>query len=113
LTKSINWFVGGVVFASLIGLYQFLAKKTGVPFPTEILHTSPTYSMFEGYEIDGFPRMNATFTEAAAAAFSMTVALAIVLWRFWLAPTLCARFCVSAGLALDCCSRFRPQDMCV
>ena len=82
LTKSINWFVGGVVFASLIGLYQFLAKKTGVPFPTEILHTSPTYSMFEGYEIDGFPRMNATFTEAAAAAFSMTVALAIVLWRF-------------------------------
>jgi len=84
LTRSINWFVGGVVFAALIGLYQFIAKKTGLPFPSEILHTSPTYSIFEGYEIDGFPRMNSTFTEAAAAAFSMTIALAIVLWRFLL-----------------------------
>ena len=82
LTKSINWFVGGVMFASLVGLYQFLSIKTGLPFPREILHSSPVYSIFEGYEIDGFPRMNGTFSEAAAAAFYMTVGLALALWRF-------------------------------
>lgn len=81
LTQSLRWFVGGVVLASLIGLYQFLAMKTGLPFPREILDTSPTYAIFKAYEIDGFPRMNATFTEAAAAAFSMNVAMALVLWR--------------------------------
>jgi hypothetical protein len=59
-----------------------IAIKTGLPFPRDFLDTSPTYSIFGGYEIDGFPRMNSTFTEAAAAAFSMNVALAIVLWRF-------------------------------
>lgn len=82
LTKSLYWFMGGAVFASLIGFYQYVATKTGLPFPREILDTSPTYSIFKAYEIDGFPRMNATFTEAAAAAFSMTVGLAIALWRF-------------------------------
>lgn len=82
LTKALNWFAGGVVFASLIGFYQYLSSKTGLPFPREILDTSPTYSIFRAYEIDGFPRMNSTFTEAAAAAFSMNVALALVLWRF-------------------------------
>ncbi len=82
LTKSLNWFVGGVAFASLIGLYQLLCAKYGLPFPREILDTSPTYSIFKPYEIDGFPRMNSTFTEAAAAAFSMNVALALVIWRF-------------------------------
>ena len=81
LTKSINWFVGGILLASVIGFYQLLSIKTGLPFPKEILHSSPTYSMFEGYEIDGFPRMNSTFTEAAAAAFSLNVGFAIVLWR--------------------------------
>jgi hypothetical protein len=82
LTKSINWFLAGVAFASLIGLYQFVALKTGLPFPREILHSNHTYSTFEGYEINGFPRMNSTFIEAAAAAFSMSVALSIALWRF-------------------------------
>lgn len=82
LSKSINWFVGGVVLASFIGLYQLIAGKTGLPFPHDFLDTSPTYSMFSGYEINGFPRMNSTFTEAAAAAFSMNVALAIAMWRF-------------------------------
>jgi hypothetical protein len=86
LSKSVNWFVGGVVFASLIGLYQLISIKTGLPFPRDFLDTSPTYSIFGGYEIDGFPRMNSTFTEAAAAAFSMNVALAIVLWRFLSRP---------------------------
>jgi hypothetical protein len=41
LTKSINWFLAGVAFASLIGLYQFVALKTGLPFPREILHSNP------------------------------------------------------------------------
>jgi len=82
LTKSLNWFVAGVAFSSLIGLYQYISSKTGLPFPREIFDSSPTYSMFTAYEIDGFPRMNATFTEAAAAAFSMNVALALTLWRF-------------------------------
>jgi hypothetical protein len=82
LTKSLNWFAGGVVLASLMGLYQYLASNTGLPYPREVLDTNPTYGIFRAYEIDGFPRMNSTFIEAAAAAFSMTVALAIVLWRF-------------------------------
>ena len=53
-----------------------------LPFPSQFLHTSPTYSIFEAYEINGLPRMNSTFTEAAAAAFSLNIALALVLWRF-------------------------------
>ena len=32
LVKSLRWFVGGVMLASLIGLYQFAAMKTGAAF---------------------------------------------------------------------------------
>lgn len=104
LTKSINWFVAGVMFASLIGLYQFAALKTGLPFPREVLHSNHTYSTFEAYEIDGFPRMNSTFIEAAAAAFAMNVALAVALWRFLSRAdslrNICAVAAIGVGLLL-------------
>jgi hypothetical protein len=80
LTKSLNWFIGGAVLASFIAMYQFASMKTGLPFPSEYLHTG-NYAIFEAYEIDGFPRMDSTFTEASAAAFTFTVALALALWR--------------------------------
>jgi hypothetical protein len=38
--------------------------------------------MYEAYEINGFTRVNSTFSEASALAFCLTVALALVLWRF-------------------------------
>jgi hypothetical protein len=82
LTKALDWYVAGAVFASLLAVYQFIGLKTGIPFPSDYLHTSPTYEIFEGYEINGFARMNSTFTEAAAAALCFTTALAIPVWRF-------------------------------
>jgi hypothetical protein len=79
--RSLEWFIGGCVLASIIGIYQYLCLKTGLPFPTEYLHSNPVYAIFPGYEINGFPRMNATFTEASSAAFSLIVALALASWR--------------------------------
>lgn len=81
LTKSLDWYVGGAFLAALVAMYQFLSMKTGVPFPKEFLYTNPTYVIYDAYEINGFPRMNSTFTEASAAAFSFTTALALVLWQ--------------------------------
>jgi hypothetical protein len=81
LAKSIDWYVGGAVLAAGIAMYQFIGMKTGLPFPSDYLHTSPTFQMFEGYEINGFPRMNGSFTEAAAAAFCFTSALSLAVWK--------------------------------
>ncbi len=79
--QALDWYVGGNILACLIGFYQLLCLRTGIPFPSEFLHTNPVYGIFEAYDIGGFARINSTFTEASAAAGSLTPALAIVLWR--------------------------------
>lgn len=81
LAKAMEWFIGGCVFAAVVSVYQYLCLNTGLPFPTEYLHTNPTFVMFQGYEINGFARVDSTFTEAASAAFSFIVSLALVFYR--------------------------------
>ncbi len=88
LIKSVNWFVAGAVLASLITFYQYAAFKTGLPFPKEFLDTNPTYVIYDQYEINGFLRVNSTFTEASAAAFTLSMALAIAIWRLFSAVSL-------------------------
>lgn len=96
LTKSLNWFIGGAVLAALIGLYQFAAAKTGLPFPRDVLYTN-TYAMYDAYEINGFTRVNSTFSEASALAFCLTIALALVLWRV-LSGSVSQRNVIYAGI---------------
>lgn len=98
LTKSLNWFIGGAVLAALIGFYQFGASKTGLPFPRDFLYTN-TYAMYDAYEINGFTRVNSTFSEASALAFCLTIALALVLWRF-LSGSVTQRNVIYAGIIL-------------
>ena len=81
LIKSINWFIGGAVCAACIAIYQFASFKIGLPFPSEILHTG-TYAIFEAYDLgEGVARVNGSFPEASSAAFTLTVALALVIWQ--------------------------------
>jgi hypothetical protein len=96
LTKSLNWFIGGAVLAALIGFYQFAAERTGLPFPRDFLYTN-TYVMYDAYEINGFTRVNSTFSEASAMAFSLTIALALVLWRL-LSGSVSRRNVIYAGI---------------
>lgn len=96
LTKSLNWFIGGAVLAALIGFYQFAALKMGLPFPRDFLYTN-TYVMYDAYEINGFTRVNSTFSEASALAFCLTIALALVLWRF-LSGSVSQRNVIYAGI---------------
>lgn len=81
LSKALDWYVAGAVLAALIAVYQYVSMKTGIPFPRELLHSNPSYAIFEGYEINGFPRMNSTFTEASTAALAFSSALAVALWK--------------------------------
>lgn len=86
LSKALNWYVGGTVLAAGVAIYQFVAMKTGLPFPSEILHTNPSYGIFHAYELDGLPRMNGTFTEAATAAFFLATSLALSIWKVLTGP---------------------------
>jgi hypothetical protein len=96
LMKSLNWFIGGAVLAAIIGFYQFAAERTGVPFPRDFLYTN-TYVMYDAYEINGFTRVNSTFSEASGMAFSLTIALALVLWRL-LSGSVSQRNVIYAGI---------------
>jgi hypothetical protein len=82
LGRSLNWFIAGIVCASLIAFYQVAALKTGIYFPGSLFYTNPTHVIYNAYEISGLPRANSTFTEASMAAFAMSVGLALVVWRF-------------------------------
>ena len=81
LIKSLDWYVKGVSLASVIGIYQYVAAKGGLPFPGNLLYTNPSYVIYNAYDIDGFLRTNSTFTEASVAAFSLSVALALVVGK--------------------------------
>jgi hypothetical protein len=78
LIKSLDWYVNGVSLASVIGIYQYVAVKGGLPFPSNLLYTNPSYVIYNAYDINGFLRTNSTFTEASVAALSLSVALALV-----------------------------------
>ncbi len=81
LVRALNWFVGGCVFAAFLAIYQFAGMKTGLPFPSAFLYTNPTFQIFDAYDMGGVARVNTTFPEASAAAFTLTIALAIVIWQ--------------------------------
>jgi hypothetical protein len=86
LQRSLKWFVGGSVLASVIAIYQFVCLKTGLVFPAEYIHTNTSYGTFKAYEISGFARINSTFVEASAAALFLPAGLALTLWRLVLRP---------------------------
>jgi hypothetical protein len=86
LQQALDWYIAGNALASVIGLYQWVSLKTGIFFPSAFLHSNPVYGIFEAYEINGFARINSSFTEASAAAGSLTPALALVFWRLIYTP---------------------------
>jgi hypothetical protein len=81
IERSMNWYLAGSTFAAYVAMYQWLAFNTGLPFPSELLHSNSQHVIFEAYDLGGFTRVNSTFTEAAAAAGSFTTALGLVIWR--------------------------------
>lgn len=81
IKRSLDWYLAGSTFAALLAMYQYIAFNTGLPFPSEIIHSNTQHTIFEAYDLGGFTRVNSTFTEAAAAAGCFSTALALVLWR--------------------------------
>ena len=79
--RSLDWYLAGSTFAAVLAMYQYVAFNTGLPFPSEILHSNTQHTIFEAYDLGGFTRVSSTFTEAAAAAGCFSTALALVLWR--------------------------------
>ena len=69
IKRSLNWYIAGATFAGLLALYQFAAFSSGLPFPSDILHSNTQYTIFEAYEMNGYTRVNSTFTEASSAAW--------------------------------------------
>jgi hypothetical protein len=86
LQRSMNWFVGGCVLASIIAIYQFICLRSGLTFPSEYLHTNLSYGTFEAYDIGRFARINSTFIEASGAALFLPAALALAAWRMVITP---------------------------
>jgi hypothetical protein len=89
--------------AGVGAIYQAAALRVGLPFPDAILYTNH-YVIYNAYEINGFVRVNSTFTEASAAAFYLTSGLAICLWRILSGAAslryLCSSAIILAGLIL-------------
>jgi len=78
---ALDWYVAGATCAALIAIYQLTAFSTGIPFPSDLLHSNTQYVIFEAYEMGGFTRVNSTFPEASTAAGCFTAALGVVIWR--------------------------------
>ena len=81
MKKALDWYLAGATFAAFLAIYQSVAFSTGLPFPSDLLHSNTQYVIFEAYEMSGFTRVNSTFTEAAAAAGCFAAALGLVIWR--------------------------------
>lgn len=86
LRRSLNWFVGGCLLASIIAIYQFICLRTGLPFPSEYFDTNVSYGTFHAYDIGRFARINSTFVEASTAALFLPPALALTAWRMAIRP---------------------------
>lgn len=86
LQRSLRWFVGGCVLASVIAIYQYVCLKTGLPFPSDFLYTNKSYATFSAYEVGRFARANSTFVEASAAGLFLPPALALTAWRMVIGP---------------------------
>ena len=74
IKRSNRLVLAASTFAAFIAIYQFAAFNTGLPFPSQLLHSNTQYTIFEAYDMGGFTRVNSTFTEAAAAAGCFSVA---------------------------------------
>lgn len=79
--RALDWYLTGATVAAVIAMYQYVAFNTGLPFPSDILHSNSQHTIFEAYDLGGFTRVSSTFTEAAAAAGCFSTALALALWR--------------------------------
>jgi hypothetical protein len=86
LQRSVRWFVGGCVLASVIAIYQYTCLRTGLPFPSDFLYTNTSYGTFSAYEIGRFARINSTFVEASAAGLFFPPAMALTAWRMVIRP---------------------------
>jgi hypothetical protein len=104
IRRALDWYVIGVTVAAGLAIYQYVAFNTGLPFPSEILHSNTQHAIFEAYDLGAFTRVNSTFTEAAAAAGSFSTALALVLWRLlfveYTTPLLISLITLRTGLIL-------------
>jgi hypothetical protein len=80
--KLLDWVLGACALSALIGLYQFAAIHAGLPFPSDLLYTNKTYTLFDAYDLHrrwgSDVRINATFAEPSFAAVPYSGALALL-----------------------------------
>lgn len=75
---------GALVVA--VALYQAVALRLGLPFPSDLLYSNPFRAQLFGVTSGGVPRINATFAESSNLALFGSALLAYVLVRYLLAP---------------------------
>jgi len=64
LVEAFTW--SGVIVA-LVGAYQLLSYRVGLPFPKAFFYSNQVWAELAGEGISGWHRINATFPEASAA----------------------------------------------
>lgn len=83
--KLLDWVLGACALSAFIGLYQFTAIHAGLPFPSDLLYTNKTYTLFDAYDLHrrwgSDVRINATFAEPSFAAVPYSGALALLAAR--------------------------------
>lgn len=80
--KLLDWVLGACALSAFIGLYQFTAIHGTLPFPSDLLYTNKTYTLFDAYDLHrrwgSDVRINATFAEPSFAAVPYAGAVALL-----------------------------------
>ena len=76
-----EWFVRGCIVASLFAFYQLANAVLHIPYPSAVLYSSPSYTIYPAYQIDGLWRLNSTFCEASEMASFLLSGAALLGWE--------------------------------
>ncbi len=81
LRLAVVWYIRACICIACFSMYQLANAILHVPFPSAILYSNTTHVIFGAYKISGVWRLNSTLTEASAAAFYLSVGLALHGWQ--------------------------------
>ena len=81
LRSAVNWYIYSCVTIASISMYQLANAVLHIPYPNAILYTNTTHMIYDAYKIGGLWRLNSTLSEASAAAFYLSIGLALLGWH--------------------------------
>jgi hypothetical protein len=81
MRNAVKWYVYSCICIACFSMYQLANATLHIPYPSAILYTNTTHTIYDAYKIAGVWRLNSTLNEASEASFYMGPGLALVSWE--------------------------------